>query len=118
MWEKLVGPDSPELAPDLNNLGAIYEVTREKERAEPLFLRAASIDERSLGADSPELGTDLNNLGLLYLLMKRYPEAVKVYERALAIRKKNFGESDAAVTETLNGYNEALHGLQQSHAAN
>ena len=86
MWEKLLGPDSPDLAVDLNNLGAIYELGREKEKAEPLFLRAISLDEKALGPESPEVGTDLNNLGFLYLLSKRYDEAQKIYQRALAIQ--------------------------------
>ncbi len=56
MWEKLLGPDSPDLAPDLNNLGAIYELGREKGKAEPLFLRAIALDEKVLGRGDPGIG--------------------------------------------------------------
>jgi len=105
------------LAADLNNLGAIYELDRDKQTAEPLFLRAMGLDEKALGPESPEVGTDLNNLGLLYLLSKRYDESEKTYHRALAIRIKAFGESDPAVRETMSGYISALRGLHRAAEA-
>lgn len=119
LWEKIAGPDSPALAPDLNNLGAIYEMgpENEKAKAEPLFLRAIALDEKALGPDSPDLATDFNNLGYAYLFTKRYPEAAKAFERALAIRRKAFGDADQLVKESQNGYDMAKRGLQQSAQA-
>ena len=88
-----------------------------KAKAEPLFLRAIALDEKTLGPESPELGTDLNNLGLLYVLSKRYEEAQKIYQRALAIRIKAFGETDSTVAETMGGYASALRGLHRAAEA-
>jgi tetratricopeptide (TPR) repeat protein len=60
---------------------AIHELGRNKEKAEPLFLRAIALDEKALGPESPDLATDLNNLGLLYVFAKRYEDAIKVLGR-------------------------------------
>ena len=95
----------------------MYEVTREKGKAEALFLRAIKLDEKALGTDSPDLAIDLNNLGLLYVLSARYGEAEKTYQRALDIRVKAFGETDPAVAETMSGYISALRGLHRDAEA-
>lgn len=113
LWEKIAGPDSPVLAADLNNLGAIYEVGREKAKAEPLLLRAIALDEKASGPDSPDVATDLNNLGYLYVFMERYQEAIKPFGQALTIRKKAYGDSDPLVKESENGFDMAKQGLQQ-----
>ncbi len=110
-------PRQSYLAPEINNLAAIYELGTESQKAEPLFVRAIRLDEKSFGPESPEVGTDLNNLGLLYLLSRRYDDSQKVYQRALAIRIKAFGESDPAVAETMSGYASALHGLHRGTEA-
>ena len=117
MLEKILGPDSPDLAPDLNNLAAIDELIPDKQQeAEQFFVRAIALDEKALGPDSPDLATDLNNLGLLYLLTKRYQRAADTLGRALEIRRKAFGDSDPLVKESLGPYNTALRALRQSAA--
>jgi tetratricopeptide (TPR) repeat protein len=51
--EKSLGPDRPDVAQSLNNLGKLYCLQQRYAEAEPLFERALSIRERSLGSDHP-----------------------------------------------------------------
>ena len=47
--EKALGPDHPNVAIDLNNLGVLYDAQGKYSEAEPLFKRALAIDEKALG---------------------------------------------------------------------
>jgi len=49
IWEKIFGPESEVLSPDLNNLAAAYEGLSNYTAAEPLLQRAVRIDEKALG---------------------------------------------------------------------
>ena len=91
IYEKTLGPDHPEVAKDLVNLGngaptgflavcccgflrrgascltlaAFCDQNQHKE-AVPLYLRALAIDQAALGDDHPEVAMDLSNLGIVY----------------------------------------------------
>ena len=60
--EKVLGPDHPTVAANLNNLGAVYFSEGRYGEAEPLFRRALDIQERALGHDHPDVAKTLNNL--------------------------------------------------------
>ena len=53
--------------------------------AEPLFLRALAIREKSLGADHSEAAESLANLATLYISQHRYDEAGPLFRRVLEI---------------------------------
>ncbi len=47
--EKIMGPDHPDVATILNCLGTLYESQGIYKEAEPLYIRALSINEKALG---------------------------------------------------------------------
>ncbi|CAN0527328.1 unnamed protein product, partial [Laminaria digitata] len=65
------------------------------EEADPLYLRAIEIGEKTLGPDHPSLATRLNNRGLLSI-------SGPLYERSLAIREKALGPDPPDVAQSLN----------------
>ena len=60
-------------------------------KAELLYQRALTIQERNLGPEHPDVATILNNLGLFYLKQSKSTQAQPLFERALAIWKKTLG---------------------------
>jgi tetratricopeptide (TPR) repeat protein len=70
--------------------------------AEPLYLRALAIWEKTLGSDHPDFASGLNNLALLYKSQAKYNEAEPLYQRALGISEKALGPDDPKVATNLN----------------
>ena len=62
LQEASLGPDHPELANTLNNLGVVYEVTEKPEEAERCFRRASTIAAAVLAPDHPFVATSRKNL--------------------------------------------------------
>ena len=75
LWQAALGPDDPEVAGGLNNLGALYLSTDRCAEAAPLFQRAIAIGEKTLGPKHPDLASRLNNLALVYHATGRYAAA-------------------------------------------
>jgi tetratricopeptide (TPR) repeat protein len=50
--EKVLGPEHPDVAQSLNNLGELYRIQGRYAEAEPLLKRALAIRERVLGSTS------------------------------------------------------------------
>lgn len=85
-------PDgSPVEAEDLNNQGKNYYEQGKYAEAEPLYIRALLISEKSLGPENPELKTYLTNLAELYKAQGKYADAEPLYLRAVAILEKSLG---------------------------
>ena len=99
--EKLLGPDSPDVAASLNDLGELYRVQGRNAEAEPLYKRAIAILEKAVGPEHPVVAQCLNNLAILYANEGRFADAEPLHKRALAIREKAFGPGDAAVAASL-----------------
>ena len=53
--DKAVGPEHPDVADSLNNLGLIYQAKGDNAKAEPLYKRAMVMVERAAGPDNPWL---------------------------------------------------------------
>ena len=70
--EKRLGPDHPDLAPALNNLGGIYWSLGRYNDALPLYERARKTFERTLDPMHPNVASVLNNLGETYWKLGRY----------------------------------------------
>jgi tetratricopeptide (TPR) repeat protein len=99
--EKAFGPDHPDTAGSVYNLGLIYVKLKKNAEAEPLFRRALEIVEKALGPDDPRVATALNALSSLYFIQHRYREAEPFYKRLLAVREKSLGPDHPDVAETL-----------------
>ncbi|CAN0605635.1 unnamed protein product, partial [Ectocarpus sp. 12 AP-2014] len=74
------------------------------DEADPLYLRAVDIGEKTSGPDHPDLATPLNNRAWLFNICSsgKYDEAEPLFERSLAIREKALGPEHPDVAESLN----------------
>jgi CHAT domain-containing protein/tetratricopeptide (TPR) repeat protein len=97
-----LGPDHPDTATSLNNLADLYHSQGAYDKAEPLYLRALAIREKTLGPDHPKTATSLNNLALLYVDQGVYAKAKPLYLRALTIRVKALGADHPSTATSLN----------------
>jgi tetratricopeptide (TPR) repeat protein len=70
--------------------------------AEPLFLRALRIREKTLGPQHLDVATNLNALGRLCKDKGEYVRAEPLFERALRIREKVLGPDHPDVATCLN----------------
>ncbi len=89
--EKAQGPDHPDTATSLNNLGLLYIKESAFSKAEPLLVRALAIRTRILGPDHPFTALSINNLAWLYFQQNDNAKAEPLYLRAIAIAEKALG---------------------------
>ena len=94
IYEKTLGPEHPEVAKDLVNLGNAFCDQDQHSEAVPLYLRALAIDQAALGDDHPEVAMDLSNLGIVYRVQGRPDEATALFQRAHAIMLAALGPDD------------------------
>jgi tetratricopeptide (TPR) repeat protein len=109
------GPDHPDVARDLNNLGLLLQATNRLAEAEPMYRRALAIVEASYGPDHPDVAATLNNLGLLLQATNRLAEVnIRLIDvgRKPMVRRKRRGRDRAS------GWRFSGHrGLCESEAA-
>jgi tetratricopeptide (TPR) repeat protein len=99
---KALGPDHPDVAGTLGQLGTVMWHKGDFVRAKELMERALAINEKSFGPNAKEVADSLHNLGNLYWRQGQFDEARRVLERCLAIREKVNGPDHADVAGTLN----------------
>jgi tetratricopeptide (TPR) repeat protein len=85
------GPDHPETATSLNNLGLLYSIQGKYDLAEPLYKQALVMYEKALGPDHPCIAESSNNLALLYTAQGKYDLAEPLYKHSLLILEKTLG---------------------------
>lgn len=100
--EKVLGPEHPDVAKSLTNLGGLYKRQGQYAHAEALYQQALTIAEKTLDPDHPEVAINLANLAELYRLQNRYSQAESLYQRALTIAEKVWGLDQSYVTIVLN----------------
>jgi tetratricopeptide (TPR) repeat protein len=108
--ERILGPDHPDTATSLNDLGFVLKEQGDFEGAKRYYQRALAIDEKALGAEHPHTATDINNLARLLHDQGDLTGARSLFERALAIREKAHGEDHPDTARSLNN----LGGLLQA----
>jgi CHAT domain-containing protein/Tfp pilus assembly protein PilF len=89
--EKTLGPDHPDVARIVHNLGYLYYFKAEYTKAESYYQRALAIREKVLGPEHRDVAATLNNIGLIYSDIGEYDKAELVYQRALNIYHKTLG---------------------------
>jgi CHAT domain-containing protein len=100
--QKTLGPEHPDTANSLSNLGGLYREMGNYARAEPLFQQALEIRQKTLGPEHPDTANSLNDLAELYSAIGAYPKAEPLLEQALQIRKKAFGPEHPDTAVSLN----------------
>jgi tetratricopeptide (TPR) repeat protein len=98
LQERFLGPDHPDLARSLNNLGNLLQLRGDRNSAIPLFSRSLALSERALGPRHPQIAVLLNNLGAMHYLRGEFDEAQALLARSLALREELVGP---AAPETL-----------------
>jgi len=100
--ERYLGPDHPDTAQSLNNLGWLYDHLGKYAQAESVHQRALKMREKQLGHEHPATAQSLNNLGVLYRHQLKYEDAEPLHRRALTIREKQLGAKHVDTAESLN----------------
>lgn len=101
-YDRVLGPDHPQVATSLDNLGRLYQLHGAPAKAEPLLERALRIRERLLSAKHPDVASSLRDLAALYRAQARYAQAEPLLERALAICEDMPGAEPAQLAALLN----------------
>jgi tetratricopeptide (TPR) repeat protein len=99
---RLRGPEDPDTATSLNDLGLLYKIIGEYAKAEPLYQEGLRIRQKVLGSEHPDTATSLSNLGLLYKAMHEYAKAEPLLQEALRIRQKVLGPEHPHTADSLN----------------
>jgi tetratricopeptide (TPR) repeat protein len=89
--EKVLGPEHPDTAMSLNNLGLLLQDQGDLAGARPLLERALAIKEKMLGPEHPDTALSLNNLAHLLQAQGDLAASRPRYERALAIFENGLG---------------------------
>jgi tetratricopeptide (TPR) repeat protein len=99
--KRVYGPEHPDTATSLNNLGKLYREMGEYAKAEPPLQEALRIRQKVLGPEHPDTATSLANLGSLYWAMGEYAKAEALDQEALRIRQKVLGPEHPDVALSL-----------------
>jgi tetratricopeptide (TPR) repeat protein len=89
--ERLLGPDHPDTADGLNNLGILLRHQGELATARLLYERALAIREQVLGRDHPGTAEALNNLAVLLMVQGELTAARPLAERGLSVTERVLG---------------------------
>jgi eukaryotic-like serine/threonine-protein kinase len=99
---KVLGPDHPDVAGALGQLGTVMWHKGDFAKAKDFMEQALAINEKKFGPEAAQVAASLHNLGTLNWSWGKYGEARNLLERALAIREKILGPDHADVATTLN----------------
>jgi CHAT domain-containing protein/tetratricopeptide (TPR) repeat protein len=100
--QEVLGPDHPEVAMSLSNLGASYLGLGRYEDAQDALRRALAIDRTVLGPEHPAVAADIENLGELAMRRGDYVEADSLYSQALSINLAATGRGSVQAARSLN----------------
>ena len=103
-----LGPEHPDVAKSITNLGEALRVQGQTTAAREAFRRAISIWEGAFGRDSALLAAPLNGLGTLALLDGDYAGAVAAFERVRGLLERSSGPGHPDVGAVTANVGEAL----------
>src|SRR6266404_2240722 len=98
---KLFGPESPETAAALNDLGVSLWKEGKQPEAEAAHLEAMAIRRQLFGNEHADVATSLNNLANVYRHYQRPMQAQPLVREALRIRQKLFGTDSLEAADSL-----------------
>lgn len=109
--EKALGPDHPDVAASLNNLGMMHRHLGDHPRAKATHERALALQDKALGPDHPDVAGSLTNLGMVLCDLGDYPKALATFERAHGLLEKALGPDHPYVATSLNNLAHALYSM-------
>jgi tetratricopeptide (TPR) repeat protein len=99
--EATYGPDHPQVANTLTNLGVVLDELGDLAGARAAQERALATDEAAYGPDHPTVAAILANLGIVLRKLGDLAGARSAQERALAIDEAAYGPDHPEVASTL-----------------
>jgi len=109
--ETAYGPDHPQVAIYVINLGNVLRALGDLEAAKKMFERALVIDEATYGPYHPDVAIDVNNLGGVLKVLGDMEGAKKMFEQALAIGEAAYGPDHPQVAIYVNNLGSVLQDL-------
>lgn len=85
--ESNLGPEHPDVATCLYDIGLLYRLQGRHEKAEPFYRRSLAIREKVFGLEHPDVALTLECLASLYRESKRGEDAEVLEKRAARIRE-------------------------------
>ncbi len=98
--EQRFGVDNPQTAVELNNLGEVFRLIGDNNRAAAYLERALEIERRH-GTPTSK-ATTMNNLALVYRSLDRLADAQKLYKTSLALLEESLGPNHPDLAKGLN----------------
>jgi tetratricopeptide (TPR) repeat protein len=83
IYESQLGPEHPDVASVLNNLGVFYTNEKRFTEAEQVHLRALAIREKVFPASHPDIAQSKCNLAVVYHSRGDYERASELYRASL-----------------------------------
>ena len=101
VYEQLLGPDHPDVAPVLNNLAAAYHDRGEYDTSLAMLERLRAIEARTLGPESADVALTRGNIAALHQALGRIDEAREGFAWTAAILEKRRGPDHPDVAAAL-----------------
>lgn len=101
IWEQTLGPNAPDLAIGLSNLGGLFRDQGRFMEAESLFQSALGILKSVVGQDNINVAFTLNNLASIYWNQGKYDKAEPLYKQSIEGLKKTLGTEHPEIANTL-----------------
>ena len=102
-----LGPEHPDVAAALNNIGKALAHQKKSGPAAEYFKRSLAIWLRAYGEEHPKVAHAYSNLGVTHCERGEYPVALGYYEKSLAIRERVLGPEHPDVGVSLNNIGDA-----------
>ena len=102
IFEAACGPDHPEVARPVMNLGTVLQYLGDFEGAKKCHARALKIFEVAYGPDHPEVARTVMNLGNVLRDLGDFEGAKECHERALKIFQDKLGEGHPHTVKARN----------------
>ena len=104
--ENVLGKKHPSTATSYNDIGAVYDSSRDYPKALEYYFKALVIQEEILGKMHPSTASTYNNIAGVYYSQGDYPKALEYYFKALTIRENVLGTEHPFTTSTYNNIGE------------
>jgi tetratricopeptide (TPR) repeat protein len=115
--EALHGPDAPQVAVALTNLGIVFVKSAEPGPARHLLERALEIKLAQHGPEHPEVAITLTNLGNALRKLGQLSAALSAQRQALRLFEQAYGAEDPRVANVLTNLGIALNKSGRPQAA-
>lgn len=112
-----VGPESPLLVEDYNNLAMTLCVQGRFDKAEPFMKRAVHLYETAAKQDPVEFADYLHSLGTILYKLEKHKDAEEVMLRVVSIRRESLDQDHEDIGRALADYAKVLKKLGKDESA-